>query len=631
MLVKNKIMKRLSLLTLILLTFFACRNNIDDELTSSTTINPPIVTTIDFEQEVVEVVATLYGEVFDESGSPISNASVTLDGNNTTTDESGRFLFNDMTMNQLGTFVLVNKDGFFTGSKRFFPDNGSINYVRITLLDRTNIGNFVADNGGTISSSEGISIDFPANSIIDGNGDLYQGTVEVAARWIDPSADNLEEIMPGSLQGLMPGGAQGIGNELEEVALASFGMIAVELEDNNGASLNLGNDQKATLTFPIPNELLANAPSEIPLWFFNETVGLWVIEGSASLIGDQYVGEVSHFSFWNCDVPFDLTNVCGTILSSSGFPIANANIQIKILSSGLSRSGYTNSNGEFSGKIPSNELLEMTVFYWDACGSAILTESLGPLPVNSDSTCTDLGTFIVNNSVDAIEITGNFVDCSGSPITNGWLEINLDGIDYVFYIDDGSNFSTTLINCNGQTELTALAGNIDDLMFSNETTFPITNPLDLGTITACDNLLAESLTVTIDGVETVYPNVGFSFPGINQIDTIPLIISGQTIGTDELVRFDIINGIEGPNSYTNNDISFANIGVITTSEGLLFSNCGVFSQSGICDFSQIDILTFGNVGELVTGQISGSVEFIRANGSTITEDIVIEFSILRDQ
>jgi len=223
-------MKKLSLFILIILTLSACRNNVEDELTSVTMITPPIVTTVDFELEVVEVVATLYGEVFDESGSPVSNASVTLDGNNTTTDDRGRFVFNDITMNQLGTFVLINKNGFFTGSKRFFPDNSSINYVRIPLLDRTNIGNFLADAGATISSPEGISIDFPANSIIDGNGNLYQGTVEVAARWIDPTADNLEEIMPGSLQGLMPGGAQEIGNELEEVALASFGMMAVELE-----------------------------------------------------------------------------------------------------------------------------------------------------------------------------------------------------------------------------------------------------------------------------------------------------------------------------------------------------------------------------------------------------------------
>ena len=623
-------MKKFSLFILILLTLFACRNNVEDELTSVTMIDPPIVTTVDFELEVVEVVATLYGEVFDESGSPISNASVTLDGNNTTTDDRGRFVFNDITMNQLGTFVLVNKNGFFTGSKRFFPDNSSVNYVRITLLDRTNIGNFLADDGGIISSPEGISIDFPANSIVDGNGDLFQGTVEVAARWIDPTAENLGEIMPGSLQGLMPGGVQGNGNALEEVALASFGMMAVELEGSNGTSLNLGNGLKATLIFPVPDELLNIAPSEIPLWFFNETVGLWVVEGSATLVGDNYVGDVAHFSFWNCDVPFDLTEACGTILSSSGSPIANARIQIKILSSGASRSGWTNTNGEFSGKIPANELLEMTVFE-NGCGSAILTESLGPIPVNSNSICTDLGTFTTNNPINEIEITGNILDCSGNPITNGWLEINLDGLEYNFYIEEGSNFSATIINCNDQTELTAVAGNIEDLMFSNEITFPITNPLDFGTITACDNVLPEWLTITIDGIETVYPDVGFTFSSSPPNDTIPSIISGVIPGTEEFVQFEIINGIEGPNSYTNDDISSAFISVLASNGDNLFRGCGTSGQPEICDFSQIEILTFGNVGEPVSGVISGIVNFFDGNGGTVTKDMVLAFSILRDE
>ena len=622
-------MKKFSLFILILLTLSACRNNVEDELTSTTTIDPPIVTTIDFELEKVEVVATLYGEVFDESGSPISNASVTLDGNNTTTDDRGRFVFNDITMNQLGTFVLVNKNGFFTGSKRFFPDNSSVNYVRITLLDRTNIGNFLADDGGTISSPEGISIDFPANSIVDGNGDLFQGTVEVAARWIDPTAENLGEIMPGSLQGLMPGGVQGNGNTLEEVALASFGMMAVELEGSNGTSLNLGNGLKATLSFPVPDELLNIAPSEIPLWFFNETVGLWVVEGSATLVGDNYVGDVAHFSFWNCDAPFDLTEACGTILSSSGSPIANARIQIKILSSGASRSGWTNTNGEFSGKIPANELLEMNVFE-NGCGSAILTESLGPIPVNSNSICTDLGTFTTNNPINEIEITGNILDCSGNPITNGWLEINLDGLEYNFYIEEGSNFSATIINCNDQTELTALAGNIDDLMFGDEITFTITNPLDLGTITACDNVLPEWLTLTIDGVETLYPDVGISFPGSTQSDSIPLTITGKIPGTFLSVRFEILNSVEGPNSYTNDDITFSNISVLSSGGDVLTHNCGIFSQVGPCNFSQIEILTFGNIGEAITGEVSGSVEFFDGGG-TITQDMVLAFSILRDE
>lgn len=54
--------------------------------------------------------------------------------------------------------------------------------------------NFESSNGGTLSSAEGIALSFPANSIIDADGNTYDGTVNVDARWINPTADNLEGI-----------------------------------------------------------------------------------------------------------------------------------------------------------------------------------------------------------------------------------------------------------------------------------------------------------------------------------------------------------------------------------------------------------------------------------------------------
>ena len=86
-------------------------------------------------------------------------------------------------------------------------------------------------------------------------------------------------------------------------------MMAVELQGASGESLNIAEGSTATLTFPIPQEILGNAPAEIPLWSFNENLGLWVEESVASLQGSNYVGEVSHFSFWNCDAPFELVEL----------------------------------------------------------------------------------------------------------------------------------------------------------------------------------------------------------------------------------------------------------------------------------------------------------------------------------
>jgi hypothetical protein len=57
----------------------------------------------------------------------------------------------------------------------------------------------------------------------------------------------------------------------------------------------------AKLRFTIPSSLRSTAPATIPLWSVDETTGLWKQEGSATKGTDYYEGDVSHFSFWNCD------------------------------------------------------------------------------------------------------------------------------------------------------------------------------------------------------------------------------------------------------------------------------------------------------------------------------------------
>ena len=317
-------MKKITLFSLIFLVFFACRKDIDQQVITTDPYNPDIINLDDPKIDPIPVTGSLAGRVYDEDNQPIVDALVTIKNQSTTTDERGLFVFKQIPMDAAGTFVLVKKDGYFNGSNRFFPKDGSQNYSNIKLLTKTHIGSFNSNSGGEISSPEGIKIDFPANSIVDANGQIYNGNVNVAAREIDPTSNDLAEIMPGDLQGF---------NRInEEVALASFGMMAVKLTDDLGQELNLGNGKKAELTFPVPFELQDNAPAEIPLWYFNEDFGLWQEEGSAALEGENFVGQVSHFSFWNCDAPFPLVYISGTIVDEDGNPMANQNVCVDFAS-----------------------------------------------------------------------------------------------------------------------------------------------------------------------------------------------------------------------------------------------------------------------------------------------------------
>ena len=219
-------MKKTGFLAIMLLLIFsACRKNVDEVVsTVATPLPPPILE--EWEQGETLIEGDVIGFVVDENQTPVTNAIVRLGNLNTRTDDYGHFFFEGVTMNKQGTHVRIEKAGYFNGSRRFFPLEGAKNRVQIELLDKTFSQSFEASTGESITMNGGAKVDFAANSIVDANGNSYSGTVNIASKWMDPSNLSTFNQMPGNLQG--------VDQTATEVALSTFGMIAVELEGTNG-------------------------------------------------------------------------------------------------------------------------------------------------------------------------------------------------------------------------------------------------------------------------------------------------------------------------------------------------------------------------------------------------------------
>ena len=108
-------------------------------------------------------------------------------------------------------------------------------------------------------------------------------------------------------------------------AMETYGMLSVNLFSPAGEQLNINPDFPATLTFPV-DVSTPNAPTEIPLWYFDEAVGYWKEQGIATKVGNQYIAEVTHFTWWNCDLPLDYVTVCFTVNGS--ITLSNHKIEI---------------------------------------------------------------------------------------------------------------------------------------------------------------------------------------------------------------------------------------------------------------------------------------------------------------
>ncbi|RYY19638.1 MAG: hypothetical protein EOO04_21605, partial [Chitinophagaceae bacterium] len=268
--------------------------------------------------------SSVSGFVTDENNLPVQGATVQVGTNTASTDEYGYFSFTDVQVVKNAALVTVTHSGYFKGMRTYIAEAGKPVIVRIKLLPKTNLGTIDAATGGSTTAVDGLKVELPANAVVDGSGAAYTGPVTVSAKWLNPEAADFAQIMPGDLRALNTSG--------EMRTLLSYGMAAVELTGSGGQTLQIADGKKSTVSFPLPSTLQGPAPASIPLWHFDEEKGLWIEEGSATKVGDKYVGEVSHFSFWNCDIPVDFIQFNLTVLDTDGEPVPYARVHLRTLS-----------------------------------------------------------------------------------------------------------------------------------------------------------------------------------------------------------------------------------------------------------------------------------------------------------
>lgn len=457
----------LLLCILLSLVLTSCHKDIEEA--GETTTTP--VTQVDVKDLTQGDVA---GYIYDEAGAPMADVEVNVLNASTRTNEFGVFVFRDIDLDKNGTYIRANKSGYVFGSDMIYPDNAEINHSYIKMLQLTNTTTVNGANGGNVVVQGGGIISFPANSIANSDGVLHTGTVAVTAKRIAADDPNLGDVMPGALFAMDKDGFSRV--------LGTLGMVAVELRDANGNELNLADGVQATVQFPIAESQLADAPDQITLWSFDEAQGLWMEEGFANKDGNKYIGEVSHFSFWNCDAPFPLVHVCGTAINADGSPAANMLVQVVANVLYPTAYGYTDSDGRFCGKMPKGEELTITIFY-PGCQEEGFTFNVGPFDAD-----TELDPVTLLNNENGL-ITGT-VYCDGTVVTNGTVVVNVTSQTLVFLTDDNGNytFNTSLFGCVDVSQGSIFAFNNETNEASATEVFSLTedSSIDLNTCGDCN-------------------------------------------------------------------------------------------------------------------------------------------------
>lgn len=579
------IMKRSIFLSLLLATaFLACQK---DQLSDES-----------FRKELDlgrSVTASAVGIVVDEAGDPVGGALVSLGNKTDVTDDNGVFRIADAKVPENLAQVTVQKDGFFTGSRSFMPRYDKSPDIRIKLLSKTLAGTISASSGGEVKLGNLVSVNFQPGSVTLANGQAYSGNVNVYMQYIDPTAPDLNQRMPGNLLGF---------SEEDGVSsLATFGMVAVELTGDQGQQLQLASGKPATLEVSIPASILDRAPSIIPLWHFDETQGIWIEEGEAVLQNGRYVGTVGHFSFWNCDVPFPLVHMEGSVfLDSTSNPAANLLVHFSVLSFNSAGFGYTDQNGFFEGYIPANEDLLLEVI--DNCGEVIHSENIGPF--TDDVVLDPIILSSASLTYEQIEIKGVLVDCDTMPVADGYVIVKAGQNTAIFEVDPATGEFGGAFQACDSSDFTLVGIDEINLLQSEELSFSPDTVVNVGPVAACAIALEEYVKIDMDGVDYLFIDY------VSLKDTIPgagFILYAQ--GNTQSEKMALVTPATGLGTYPALEFGFG------------FGNYAQDPQNIL-----VTVTEFGPApGDVVKGTFEGAYTDSQGNSHMVSG----EFKALRDQ
>ncbi len=601
-------MKNILYLVLTFLLIISC--NQSDEFHSS--IGEPSVSEIDISSNFgAEVSRDFYGVVMDKDKNPIAGVSIVIGASSTITDANGVFIIKNATVHEQFAYVRAEKMGYLMGSRALVPTEG-MNKVEIMMLSNSPIASITSGQEETVSLPNGTKVTFSGEFINDQDGSAYSGTVDVVLHHLDPSDDDMRLQMPGMLYAGT--------SENEENVLESYGMVAVELYGSGGEKLNLATNTRAKITMPLASDVQSAAPQSIPLWYFDEEVGYWKEEGEAQLVGNEYVGEVTHFSFWNYDANFPTVNICITLVDENGDPLANERISLSHSNSGYSfptTHGFTDENGMVCGLIPSGEELVLNHLSYSYCTGnsvSLYTENIGPF--SSDTSITVVSQAGVTEE-DYVNITGSLLSCDNNPVTNGYIAINQGNSGYPNFVPviDGT-IDFNMLACDLPQEFSFVGYDSDNLQASETLTQTITtNSFDFGTLITC-NTVDEYITYQIDNGEivTIFNSYAILYPSNTQNNNLPTLnISSQNNNCFYLEG--VLNSPDMLGTYDYLDYSDPN------DTGFFFSECPIQIVNDSSSTLEYIVSNIGDIGEYIDITINGTYE--DPNGATHTITVTI--------
>jgi hypothetical protein len=326
---------------------------------------------------------TVTGKISNYSnGTGVAAATVTVGTATTTTAADGTYTLSGIPAGA-GKVVNVTKADFALGSKVATVTNSATTRIDMSLLPVAYTTTFDPSTAQTLSANAAgtAQVVLPANALVTSSGAAPTGNVTANITPVDPALN--PRLMPGNFSATVGTGAAATNGIIE-----SYGAMEVTFTDSTGAALNLASGQTATIRIPLASGV-TSPPATMPAYFYNATTGKWVEEGTLTLAGtapnQYYTGTVTHFSYWNADMPLTTTCITGKVVDASGNAVAGARVEAQGRDYIGTSEAYSAADGTFTILVKSNS----TVIVYASTSNA-LSQSVIVATGAAGSVCTAL-------------------------------------------------------------------------------------------------------------------------------------------------------------------------------------------------------------------------------------------------
>jgi len=201
------------------------------------------------------------------------------------------------------TMRCLNKITLNFSKKGFVPLHKTISCEEQTLdlvFLRMNDFKKIELNKENSVEDKGVKIELKGSDLVLKGKNTLAINPSVSVTAFNPNNPSELSYFPGELKGVRRDG--------NITLFESYGFAKIIIEDENGNSLDFKSGTSAKINFSIDEKQKANAPKEIPLWYFDEIKETWIEEGLAKKVCETnpcvYIGEINKANlFWNASYP----------------------------------------------------------------------------------------------------------------------------------------------------------------------------------------------------------------------------------------------------------------------------------------------------------------------------------------